>query len=168
MSITQEQHELINKSNYSTLTIREAKNFIKDNTQLINPGVNRELLISTIGKEKTIKFYTCILGLEIIDNTNPICTDLDFLLEIAIGRIGNDVGNFKSEADTVQSYMKDWVAHYIVESDFSNLSFDSVMNIVYLNATIRHLFKNIPPTLKGSTQQRTEVAKAMEFTYRKQ
>lgn len=130
------------------------------------PGNSREKLIEELGKEKTTKLYTCILGLEIIENTKPICTDNDKLLEIAVARIGNDVGNFKSEAETVQSYMKDWVAHYIVESDFSNLSFDSVMNIIHLNTTIRRLFSKLPPTLKGSSQQRTEVAKALEFTYR--
>lgn len=167
MGMTQIQYELIHKSNYSLLKIGEAKEFVEKYKEYVKPGNYRESLIKTLGKEKTTQLYTCILGLEIIENTKPICTDNDKLLEIAVSRIGYDYEiSFSSEADTIQSYMKDWVAHYIVESEFSNLSFDSVMNIIHLNTTIRKLFKNIPPTMKGESNQRTEVAKALEFTYR--
>ena len=147
---------LVSKSEFKDLTYKEAKELVlKDN--MIKEGESSTVIISTLGEKYFRKLVISYFAINILNDLNVKLCDEDVLLTKVLGHV--DFTGFISNATTIQSLLKDWVAHTIVTSDYSTLSFDSVINLMKIRQTIIVMADYLPPSIIGSKEVGKSIVK---------
>lgn len=155
--LNEKKQTLLDKCPYKNMTIGQGVAYLKDYRL---GSFNSDYFIEKYGKNSLQKLMTIMFAVEIIEEANLQDAADTPLVEQALELVDD---NLMSQAETAQSYMKDWVAHSIIESDFSTLSFNSVMNIISANRCMRKFYDIAPssaiPRIDPTTESRIEAVK---------